>query len=139
MCCSSCVHRRLALSTGPVSFSCMPCPLQDENQALCSNHVNLALTPTICDVMLVSRGGATGVGIQFEKANPGPFKIKSLTEGGSAALSGKIKAGDLLHGVNDNSGSWMTLPAMLVLTVFWIHGPFLFLTPSLGCTDSVRA
>jgi C-terminal processing protease CtpA/Prc len=51
----------------------------------------------------IKRGGATGVGIQFEKANPGPFKIKSLTEGGSAALSGKIKAGDLLHGVNDNS------------------------------------
>ena len=25
MCCSSCVHRRLALSTGPVSFSCMSC------------------------------------------------------------------------------------------------------------------
>ena len=51
----------------------------------------------------IKRGGAQGVGIQFEKANPGPFRIKSLTQGGSAALSGKIKAEDLLHGVNDNS------------------------------------
>ena len=106
MCCCTCVHRRLALSTGPVSvsFSCM-------------------LTPKICHVMLVRRGGAQGVGIQFEKANPGPFRIKSLTQGGSAALSGKIKAEDLLHGVNDNSGSWMALPAMLVLTVFGFTVP----------------
>merc|ERR1712216_250199 len=73
----------------------------------CEGHDTFLLRPSPTSSgmrsVTIKRGGATGVGIQFEKANPGPFKIKSLTEGGSAALSGKIKAGDLLHGVNDNS------------------------------------
>ena len=45
-------------------------------------------------------GGSSSIGILFDRTSPaGPFTIQCVTPGSTAALCGRIAAGDLLHGV----------------------------------------
>ena len=45
-------------------------------------------------------GGSSSIGILFDRTSPaGPFTIQGVTPGSTAALCGRIAAGDLLHGV----------------------------------------
>ena len=45
-------------------------------------------------------GGSSSIGIRFDRTSPaGPFTIQGVTPGSTAALCGRIAAGDLLHGV----------------------------------------
>ena len=45
-------------------------------------------------------GGSGSIGILFDRTSPaGPFTIQGVTPGSTAALCGRIAAGDLLHGV----------------------------------------
>ena len=47
-------------------------------------------------------GGSGSIGILFDRTSPaGPFTIQGVTPGSTAALCGRIAAGDLLHGVGE--------------------------------------